>query len=872
VLKTIVAVSLVSLLVVAGCRVESPRPSGDELAVTWGVITNLQEGSFKSELTLANNGSMPLPPEGWELYFNFARIVIPESVSSAASIEHVNGDLHRLTPRADFGTLGPGERRTISFDANYWVINESEAPAGLYIVFPEEGAAESIGTVTVLPFEREEQTSRGAGDRMPVPTPESRYRENEALRELPIGELDRVIPTPVALRRGSGALMLDRQFEIHHHPDLEFEAAYLADALGTLLGGRMRRVSEANPEAGARRIRLRLGPAGLRSTPAQASEGYRLTIDTSSGIDVVAAEPAGVFYGIQTLRAWVPVSVYRQPSSVINFDEVTIEDFPRFPYRGQHLDSSRNFHRKESVLKLLDLMSFYKLNKFHFHITDDEGWRLEIPGLPELTDLGARRGHTRDESDRLVPSFGSGPYPDTFPGSGYYSRQDFIEILRFATERHIEVIPEIDVPGHARAAIKAMEARHERLAAEGRTEEAGRFLLHDPEDESTYRSVQGWHDNVVSVCQESTYAFFEEVVRQVAEMYQEAGAPLRVIHTGGDEVPSGVWEGSPRCQALAAATEGVTYRAELTSHFLRRLHEILEPRGLVLAGWEEIALVGDTHDPAAAKFPNPEFADKGFRAYVWNSVWGWGGEENAYRLANAGYPVVICNASNFYFDLAYNKDPKEPGYYWAGFVDLREPWEFIPLDLYRGATSDAMGNPIEPDRYGDAVRLTPEGTRNILGIQGQLWSENAKSPEVLEYLVFPKLLGLAERAWAESPAWAEERDTARRNSLRAQAWNRFVNTVGRRELPRLDHMNGGVQYRIPLPGAIIEDGRLHANVGLPGLEIRYTTDGSEPSVESQLYRQPVPVDGTVLLRSFDTRGRGSRVSQVAPTAPSASLR
>jgi hexosaminidase len=863
VLKTAMALSLVSLLVVAGCRRDGPRPSGDELSVTWGVITNLQEDGFKSELTLTNNGSDPLFPEVWELYFNFARTVIPESVPPIVSIHHVNGDFYRVTPRAGFGTLAPGESRSISFDSRHWVINESEAPAGFYVVFPEEGAVERVGTVAILPFEREEQTLRGAEDRIPVPTPESRYQANAALWDASREEVDRVVPSPVAVRRGDGLLIVDGRVAIHYHPGLEFEAAYLAEALGALLGEPVEAVMDPDPEAGSRRIRLRLGPAGLRSTPLQAREGYRLTIDASTGIDIVGAEPAGVYYGIQTLRAWVPVSFYREPSPGIPVDEVSIEDFPRFSYRGLHLDSSRNFHRTDTVKKLLDLMSFYKLNKFHFHITDDEGWRLEIPGLPELTEVGARRGHTLDESDRLVPSFGSGPDPDTFPGSGFYSRDEFIEILRFATERHIEVIPEIDVPGHARAAIKAMEARYRRLAAEGRGDEADWFLLSDPEDESIYRSVQGWWDNVINVCQESTYAFLEEVVREVAYMYEEAGAPLQAIHTGGDEVPDGVWEGSPRCAALAE-TEGVSGRAELSGYFLRRFHDILEPRGLDLAGWEEIALVGDTHDPAADKFPNPEFAAKGFRAYVWNSVWGWGGEENAYRLANAGYPVVLCNASNLYFDLAYNKDPEEPGYYWAGFVDMRKPWEFVPLDLYRGATHDLMGNPIEPGRYRDAVRLTPRGIRNVLGLQGQLWSENARSPELLEYLAFPKLLGLAERAWAVSPAWADEGDPVRREALQTEAWNRFVNAVGRRELPRLDYLNGGVNYRIPLPGAVIEDGRLRANVGLPGLAVRYTTDGSEPSVESPLYRQPVPVAAPVLLRTFDTRGRGGRVSRVEP--------
>lgn len=852
------------------------RPSGAHVAVRWEVLDNTKNPavSFGSALTITNHGAAALGNRGWALYFNFVRTIVPESLPAGVKVTHINGDFFKLEPTEAFEPVQPHGSVVIPFDAAYWAIKETDAPAGFYFVFTDSAgvasAPEPVGSETVAPFVEEKQTDRFPGDMTPVPTAESRHEENRAVRLLPAGDVDRIVPSPVRLEAGAGSLVLSSAVPIYHAAGLEGEAAFLAEALKALLGGAPE-VREGAPPAGTAAIALTTGAVDVGGRPRQAGdEAYRLTV-AEDGIAIVGSDAAGVFYGIQSLRALAPVEAYRSARPEIAIGAVTVEDAPRFPYRGMHLDVARNFQRKEAVLKLLDLMAFYKLNRFHFHLTDDEGFRLEVSGLPELTDVGARRGHTLDDRDQLVPSFGSGPDPDApeTSGSGHYTRAEFVEILRYARARHIEVIPEIDMPGHARAAVKAMEARHARLAAEGDIDGAEEFLLSDLDDASRYMSVQMWHDNVMNPCRDSTYRFVEKVVDDIVAMYAEAGAKLTTFHTGGDEVPEGVWEQSPSCQALLdqASGAGVDSVEDLASHFLRKISAIVSSHGLVTAGWEEIGLKKVQAGGGVDKDANPEFQSGNFRPYVWNNVWGWGDEDNGYKLANAGYPVVLSNATNLYFDLAYDKDPAEPGYYWAGFVDTRQPYEFVPLDVYSSAHVDRMGNPIDQAAmFRDHVRLTDAGRANILGIQGQLWGENAKGQGAMEYLVFPKLVGLAERAWAPDPAWAAEQDAAARAGLLAEAWNRFANSLGQRELPRLDHLSGGVGYRLPLPGARVEDGQLVASVAYPGLQIRYTTDGTEPDADAPVYSGPVAVSGVVKLRTFDTRGRGSRTSVVDPGA------
>ncbi|GAB5520050.1 MAG: family 20 glycosylhydrolase [Rhodothermales bacterium] len=828
------------LLVMTACD-PGTRPTGDDLAVRWSVIDNVTGGMerFDAELTLINRSAQPLPDSGWAVYFNFPRPIFGETVTPTLRIDHVNGDLFRITAGPDFDPQQ--DTVTVDMQAAFWVINRSEAPAGFYLAY-DDGTADAIDDVTIGDFSTPAQTQRFPADVKPVADAAYRYQHNAALPSVPPSAVPAIVPTPQrASFDPSTTFGITLETIIYHDEGLAQEAAYLAEQLGARLGIGVLEVREGYPQV-MEGIRLYFGSSETNPHP----ESYQVTV-VEKGVRLFAPEPAGVFYGIQSLLAMLPIESWTAPATRLPLPIGQITDAPRFDYRGMHLDVGRHFHGPSTVKKLIDGMAFYKLNRLHFHLTDDEGWRLEIPGLPELTTVGARRGHTLDESDRLVPSFGSGPDPGVNAGSGFYSRAAFVDLLRYATARHIEVIPEIDMPGHARAAIVAMEARHKRLSEAGDTEGAEQYRLTTPGDASEYRSVQGWTDNVVDVCRPSTYAFLEKVTDEIMAMYAEAEAPLTMIHTGGDEVPAGAWSGSPACKGEADVHERF-------HDFFERFAEMLFERDLRAAGWEEVALL----ESDAGKAPNPEMADQPVVPYVWNTIWGWGGEANAYRLANAGYDVVLSNATNLYFDLAYAKHPDEPGYYWADFVDTRKAFGFIPLDLYRTATQDRLGQPIAPDAYDSAERLTATGRDNILGIQGQLWSENAKTEALLEYLIWPKLLGLAERAWAVDPDWAQIDDMDTREQATEAAWVQFAQTVGARELPRLDVLGGGMAYRIPPPGAILEDGVLYANMPYPSFIIRYTTDGSEPTANSPVYTRPVTVDGAVRLKAFNAQGRASR--------------
>jgi hexosaminidase len=807
------------------------------VTIEWECLSNGEpEGAFAARLTLRNVSGAPLAA-GWSLYFNTCRKTL--AVGAGYAIEHLNGDLFRLT--AQHGAWDAGQAHEVGYQAQFWAISVTDAPLGFYLVPGDGGPAVDLGDPRIVPFTRPEQLQRQPDDRVPVADAAGRFRQNAAARLLPAFMVGRITPRPVEARFAADVCLLARNAAIVHDEALGSEAALLRAILAGL--------PERPAEEGAC-IVLETGPVAVEG--AQGDEAYLLDIGAAT-VRVRGAGPHGVFNGIQTLAQLLTPATGAAPLG-------RVLDAPRFGYRGMMLDVARHFACTDTVMRLLDCMARYKLNRFHFHLTDDEGWRLAIAALPELTEVGGRRGVPADGRPCLPPSFGSGADVDASAGTGFYSAEEFIAILRYAHARHIEVVPEFNMPGHARAAVVAMRARHDRLRAAGDDEAAERYLLSDPDDASVYESVQLWRDNVICIALPSVDRFIDTVVTEVCALYRAAGVPLRTIHTGGDEVPAGAWLGSPRCR-LKMAEHGWTEAGQLRADFVQRCRTILARHGLAFAGWEETALMhADAGNPQRL-VPDPRFAGPDFHVYVWNNAWGSGQEDCAYRLANAGYHVVLANAAHLYFDLAYAKDPEEPGYYWAGFVETRQAFAFCPLDAALTAGADPMGRPLAPQALAAMERLDRGGRGRIAGLQGQLWGENAPSRARIEYLAAPRLIALAERAWSSDPGWRLVADPARRADRIEGDWNEFANRLGQRELPRLDNAPLAYGYRLPPPGAVLSAGAFHANVALPGLALHYTVDGSEPGADSPRYRGPVAAaPGAVAFKiaTFDTRGRKSR--------------
>jgi hexosaminidase len=305
------------------------------------------------------------------------------------------------------------------------------------------------------------------------------------------------------------------------------------------------------------------------------------------------------------------------------------------------------------------------------------------------------------------------------------------------------------------------------------------------------------------------------------------------MHMGGDELPTGAWEKSPVSRALMQR-EGLADMQALWDYFYNRVDGILRKQGMFASGWEEMGARRD----GAAQVPNPRFLGRGYSLYVWNNTPG--AEDFAARLANAGYDIVLAPVTNMYLDMAANPNPEEPGVNWGAYVDLDTVYDFVPLD----------------------PRLTEAGRKRIRGIEATLFTETVRDAGRLDYLLMPRLMAVAERAWAGDPAWATEADPARAAALHRAAWSGFVNVLGQRLLPRLDLERKDVRYRIAPPGLMLDGGKVLVNHAIPGLTLRYTTDGSAPSSASPLVTGPIRERGVIQVAAFDRNGRSGLVARI----------
>lgn len=422
---------------------------------------------------------------------------------------------------------------------------------------------------------------------------------------------------------------------------------------------------------------------------ALAPEAYGLVVD-GGAVRITGGSAAGLLHGAQTFRQLLGPDAFRRapiaPGRTWYVPAVVIADEPRFSWRGLMLDVSRHFLPKDDVLRYLDLLAAHKLNVFHFHLTDDQGWRIEIKRYPRLTEVASWRARTK-YGHRASELWDETPY------GGYYTQDDIREIVAYAAERHIRVVPEIDIPGHSQAAISAYP-------------ELGNTDVIDTTTLSVW-DTWGINPNVLAPT-DHTLRFFEGVFEEVLDLFPAATSPF--IHVGGDECLKDQWKESPTAQARIAEL-GLKDEDELQSWFIRHFDGWLTARGRRLIGWDEI-LEGGLAEGAA--------------------VSSWRGYAGGVAAAEAGHDVVMCPEQQVYLDHRQDGGPDEPMP--IGYVRTLE-------DVYR----------FEPVPPG----LSEEAARHILGTQANVWTEVMQNRSRVDYQVFPRLAAFAEVAWSALPAPAE---------------------------------------------------------------------------------------------------------------------
>ncbi|MEW6984015.1 family 20 glycosylhydrolase [Colwelliaceae bacterium 6471] len=830
----------------------------ETLDVTYRLITNIPSKQCDAniadgacfEVELSFTANQPIKSNNWQIVFSQIS-PIQSYESDEFSVVHLNGDLHQITLKESFTGFNKGETKSLLFRAMFWSLSEYDAIPN-YIVNAKGLDAKVIDStrakidpdtgLEILPFvapytDKNKQSKRSQNDASQWLTSQDLYDRNASLGLEKLDVSRQIIPTPkyIELNAENKRLDISSGLTVQLNNVTEQDVQVALVRLATL------GVSFSN--AG---IPLKLT---INENDQGIIGAYTLEV-SSDQIAIVAGEASGVFNGLQSLA-----SLYVIDSQQLSL--ITVRDEPHYQFRGLLVDVARNFHSKTFILRLLDQMAAYKLNKLHLHLGDDEGWRLAIPSLPELTEIGGTRCLDFSEQQCLLPQLGAGVDPVN-PVNGYFSVADYQDILKAASARHIQVIPSLDMPGHSRAAVKAMAARYNKYSILEETDKAKQFLLSEATDPTKYSSVQFYNDNTINVCLESSYAFVKEVMTQVKAMHDEVGHPLSRYHIGADET-AGAWLESPACKDFIADPDnGVKDASGLAAYFVERVAGILFELGIEPAAWSD----GLEHTKKANMPP-----------VVQANAWGhlpWGAHRQTHELANRNWQIVVSTPDAMYFDFPYETDPKEHGYYWASrHTNTEKVFQFMPdnLPVHAEFWLDREDNPyvaddtIKRDEQGNIIAQPLQPGRTFYGLQGQLWSENTRSDAMSEHKIFPRLFALAERAWY-LPNWAVPYNyqgarydqsthafSEQKRQLRDQAWQLFANTLGQKELPKLDKAQ--IQYRLPTIGAVIKDGILRANVAFPGLGIEYLEAGKD----WQPYLQPVAVTGNIKVRSRSSYGR-----------------
>eukprot|EP01071_Lankesteria_metandrocarpae_P011917 Lankesteria_metandrocarpae@DN5479_c0_g1_i12.p1 len=884
-------------------------PAGDVCALLggdWGSCATM-------EIELKNIGTTNVITD-WVLYFHSIRRVL-KVYHDNYDVELVTGDLNRIKLKAGVTpvpTITAGESLVLKLVVEYWYIYASDFFPNAYITVGDSKGVNILNSSDedvsqyVEGFEPEnyDKLVISSADNNVVQTPETRYERHKDVQVMTEEELSTsVVPLPADTTK---------------HPDGPIEITEVSlGGTATLAPDRLAVVTAQLAELSIT-IGSSLGyyPINGNSACPSSQTYFAINIETA-GATITACDEFGVFHAMQTfIGLFYPVSGggYRiQPQN--------IGDEPRYGYRAFMLDVARNFRSVADVKALIHSMAVYKMNVLHFHLTDDEGWRLEIPGIPELTEVGSKRCHDLTEQTCLLGQLGSGATAPNH-GTGYYTVVEFQDILKYADDRLISVVPEFDMPGHARAAVMAMEARYHKYKNTDMLE-ATKYRLTDPGDTTPMRTAQFYdHTSVMNPCLESTYAFIDQVYKEVGKIYDTSDIKLEAVHMGGDEVKN-IFQGdgytdsttpaggrgsvdaswrvapfsvSPICTAFLEESSE-TLETVATSYFQGKVREIMVAS--TLPGVSE-TLVDVGYFEGQPRSALPELTTT---AVVWNGSVGSSAKPTdnglnrtlvQYRGALGSTPadvpadkystdltartfkVVIANADYVYCDVPHENHPMETGYYWASrATDERKVFQFTADNLAQNAelSNDQTNNTMTLT----STLTTPDfweqyGFYRYYGLSGVLFSENVRTSSVYKEKVWPRLLAIAERAWHKPGFELPSRQEVEYSStssltdmkLVQSDYQRFANMIGQRELDRLD--KSSIQYRVPPPGAKNSAGFLVMHPVFPGLKMQYSVDGADWKDYDDT-NLPLTNDQRLYVRSMSRDGkRYSRVDQIFGTA------
>ena len=764
----------------------------------------------------------------WSLHWNqISALVDSESIPKNTKYEYVAGQSYNILSFGNDYTIKKGETISIDLKQRGGVKRKSDFPMGGFVVTDDD--------ILNVKFINLWENAKDIQE-LDIPTANDRFNYNVSNKLLDKSQLDLIVPTPNKIDLFEGQMDLKTKYSINIDESLNLNF----DFAKSLMSGVAKIVSN-NEEADIK----------ISFIENLTKESYELNIDNNS-ISIFASDRAGALYGLQSLKQIFLVSKLEKTS----IRNLKITDSPKFSYRGMLLDISRNFYGPKKIKQILDYLSFFKINHLDFRLTDDEGWRLEIPGLEELTEVGSKRGYTKDESDNLIPIYGSGPDSNSSPGSGYLSKSEFKDILKYANERNITIIPQISYPSHIRSAIISMNARYQKFMELGDKGEAEKYLLIDPNDESEYYSAQGFDDNIVCICRESAFNFYEKVIDEVYLMYKEAGVEMKKFGVGADEIPYGAWRKSPLCDKFMEEKSITGDYDALYQYQQRRIYDKLSSYGLTMTGWDDILLRLTEKNQSETQIKD-FFKDDDILLFVWNNSWGGGRQDMIYKYANLGYKTIMSNSSAFYFDMVDDKDFDNIGLSWSGYADYKDIWTVDVFDIFNDSYGVKKNN-ISTDYINKSEKIDPKNRDNIIGIQSQIWGETIVDEDVLDYMFMPNIIVFSQKAWSQDDSWMSISDKEIKNQTLEIEWNKFTNNLGQRVLPIVDEIFGGLSYDLPKPGGIIVNDSLYANTVFPGLDIKYTLDGTVPDSNSENYTTPVKIktDEVVHLRLFDKKGRG----------------